>query len=199
MILNPTHQNWCELNIGALQLVGIHVYNFSGYLISDCHILLFSVCCASTHLGLSLDQTVACDSPITQNVKNQPVAVANLWILFPPTPVTQLCLQTGCTRFDRWGLTLKTGFPRVTSVDSVVSSTVFLPAHWRKCCHPVDHTHLTHRHLLHGQSAHICQLHAAFLSIYHILVKWHFYSQQLHAHCVQDMLCNILVSDWQHA
>lgn len=128
MIFNPTHQNCCELNIGAIQLVAIHVYNLSGYLISDCHIL-FRVCCTSTHLGLSLDQTVACDSLITQNVKNQPVAVANLWILFPPTPLTQLCLQTGCTIFDRCGLTLKTGFLPVTSIDSLVSSmkSSFLP------------------------------------------------------------------------
>lgn len=127
-IFNPTHQNWCELNIGAPQLVGIHVYNFSGYLISDCHIL-FHVCCASAHLGLSLNQTVACDSPITQNVKNQPVAVASLWILFPPTLMTQPCLQTGCTRFYSCGLTLKTGFPPVTSIDSVVSSmkSSFMP------------------------------------------------------------------------
>ena len=71
---------------------------------------------------------MACDSPITQNVKNQPVAVAKLW-MFPPTPMTQLCLQTGCTRFDSCGLTLKTGFPPVTSIDFVVSSmkSSFMP------------------------------------------------------------------------
>lgn len=107
----------------------IHVYNFCGYLLSDCHIL-FHVCSASTHLGLSLDQTVACDSPITQNVENQPVAVTSLWILFPPTLMTQLCLQTGCTRFDSCGLTPKTRFPPVTSIDSVVSSmkSSFMPS-----------------------------------------------------------------------
>jgi hypothetical protein len=49
--------------------------------------------------------------------------------------------------------------------------------------------------LLHGQPAYICQLHVTCLSIYHMLIKWYFYNQQLHAQCVQDILHNILVSD----
>lgn len=73
-------------------------------------------------LWLVIDQAMTCDSPVTQNVKNQPVAVANLCILFPPTPMTQLCLQTSYTRFDSCSLTLKIGFPPLTSIDSVVSS-----------------------------------------------------------------------------
>lgn len=66
---------------------------------------------------------------------------------------------------------------------SSVKYEIFLYAHWRRCYHPSLSDTSTHWHLLHGQPAHICQLHVTCLSIYHILVKWHIYNQQLHARC----------------
>jgi hypothetical protein len=145
---------------------------------------------------LVIDQTMTCDSPVTQNVKNQPVAVANLWILFPPTPKTAMFTDKLYKIWQLW-LDFEDWIP---SFDlhrfSSVKYEVFFHAHQRRCHHQVGHTYLTHGHLLHGQSAHICQLHATCLSIYHMLVKWHFYNKQFHAHCVQDMLHNIHVIDW---
>lgn len=138
---HPTHRNWRELNIGAPQLVGIHVYNFSGYLISDCHIL-FHVFCASAYLDLSLDQAVVCDSHYTECEKSACSCCQFVDIVSSYSDDTVVFADRLYKSWQLW-LDSEDWISSCVHRFSSVKYEIFLHAHRRRYHHPVGHTHLT--------------------------------------------------------